>query len=231
MTAVGACRRNHRFLRRGDRHRRKREEQVVQPPHALLGGAVMAPDTEAGGDEGPRDEKRHPAALGELEPDGEAENGRRQQEPRPVHRQAEFPFLLRPPVLPPVQDHPELRESEGQEHVDRVHDDEVLDRSAGDIQHQQRHAAHEDDAVIPHQALGQVGEASGRVIVERHVGEHLRAVDDAGLRRDEQESRLRSQHHRQQDFAAAPLPEVPHHPPEEDGVQRPPGAGPTLYSR
>ena len=140
--------------------------------------------------------------------------------PVPFIARPESPFLLRRAVLPPVQDHPELGEGEGEEHVDGIHDDEVLDRPAGDVEHQERHAAHEHHAVFPDQAFGEVGEAAGGVVIQRHVGEDLRAVDDAGLGRDEQERRLRPEHDRQEDLAAVPLPEVPDDLAEEDGVQR-----------
>ena len=63
--------------------------------------------------------------------------------------------------------------------------------------------AHQQHAVVRRQPLGKVGEPVRHPRVVGHVGQHARAVDEAGLRRHEQQRALGDDRH-QHERAAQP---------------------------
>ena len=91
--------------------------------------------------------------------------------------------------------HAEHRQREGQEDVDAVHDHQLADVAPGVEQRRQRGRAHQHDPVLGGQAIGQRGEPARHPVVDRHVGQHARAVDEAGLRRDHQQDPLGEEGH------------------------------------
>ena len=72
----------------------------------------------------------------------------------------------------------------------------VVDVAAGVEQRRQRGAAHQEHAVAHREPLGQRGEPVRQPRVDRHVRHDARAVEEAGLRRDEQQRALAEQRER-----------------------------------
>ena len=107
-----------------------------------------------------------------------------------VDRQVPVPVRVLLPVLDPEARHAEVRQREREKHVDRVHDDELLDVAVRVEQRGDRRAAHEQDAVLHAEALGERREAVRQPRVDRHVRHDARPVDEARLRGDEEEARL-----------------------------------------
>ncbi len=69
----------------------------------------------------------------------------------------------------------------------------VPDVAVGVEQRGQRGRAHQHDAVVGGEPVGQRGEAVRHPGVDGHVRQHARAVDEAGLRGDEQQRPLGEQ--------------------------------------
>ena len=89
--------------------------------------------------------------------------------------------------------HAKLREAKGDEDVYAVKHHEEVHRTARSRHQDQRAAAHEQDTVVGHKPIAQRGKAGGKPAVQRHVGQDPGAVQEACLRRDEQQGRLRSE--------------------------------------
>ena len=68
-------------------------------------------------------------------------------------------------------------------------------------QHQEARAAHQQHAVLHGQPVAQRAEAVREPRVVRHVRHHPRPVDEAGLRRDEEQQRLRKQGEEDEPFS------------------------------
>ena len=167
----------------------------------------------------PGDEERHPAALEELHDRERDQDGGRQHEAEAVDRELVHPAPVRRPLLPPVPDHAGLGEREGDEHVDRVEDDEEVHGAPRHQHHDERGRAHEQDPVHRHEALAQVGEARREPAVERHVRQDAGAVEEPGLRGDDQERGLGEQGD-DDEGAPGPVPPAGGHALEEHGVER-----------
>ena len=84
-------------------------------------------------------------------------------------------------------EHPEHRQREGQEHVDGVHDDQLIDAAARQEQRPQRRRPHDEDAVLRRQAVGQRRQPAGQPGIDGHVRHDPGAVDEPGLGSDDQE--------------------------------------------
>ena len=129
-------------------------------------------------------------------------------------------------LLPPVHAHAELRQREGQEHVDAVEHDQRADVAARCRAAPPSAAdAHEQDAVLGHQAVAQLVEAVRHPRVDRHVGEHARAVEEARLGRDEEQRALADQRDEQEPLTDLQPADVPAAGDalDQDRVQRPAG--------
>ncbi len=97
-------------------------------------------------------------------------------------------------MAPPVNAQTQQGEAEGQEHVDAVQ------------HHQDRHVAvrpdengeagepHHDDAVLSDEARGQIAEMTRHPRIGRHVRQHGRPVQKAGLCAHQQQTCLEGQH-------------------------------------
>ena len=130
---------------------------------------------------------RHPAALVELQRDREHQDERRERAADAVDRELALPVRLARALLPPMHAHPELRERERDEHVDRVEHDQQIDSRVGEHQDRDRRQAHREHSVLGHQARAEVGEAARQPAIDRHRRQHARPVDEAGLRGNEQQ--------------------------------------------
>ena len=84
----------------------------------------------------------------------------------------------------------DLGERERQEHVDRVHDDELAHVTAACRAARRARRRPSADAVAHREPLGERGEAVRQPRVGRHVGHDARAVDEARLRGDEEQRAL-----------------------------------------
>ena len=86
-----------------------------------------------------------------------------------------------------MPDHAELGETEGDEDVNAVKDDQVADRAVGHDHQDQGADTHDQDAIDGHQPVGEQGKALGDPMVGSHAGQNARAVKEAGLGGDEED--------------------------------------------
>ena len=143
------------------------------------------------------------------------------EHPTPLISSLRFQRGSRPPRCPPVHGHPELRQREGDEDVDRVEHHQQVDAGAGADQDHARRKTHREHAVLGDQAGAQVGKAPRQPAVGGHRGEHPRTVDKAGLRRDEQQRPFRQQRKRddRRSDVEARNPPMPGHPLEQHRIE------------
>ena len=145
------------------------------------------------------------------------QDGGAQREPDDEQRRLADPARRRLAVGDALARHAEHRQREGQEHVDAVHDHQLADVTAGVEQRHQRRRPHQHDPVLRRQSIRQRREPARHPVVDRHVGQHARAVDEAGLRGDHQQDALGEQrHHRQHPTAG----QRRRHGLDQHGVQR-----------
>jgi hypothetical protein len=102
-------------------------------------------------------------------------------------------------VAEPVAAQAEQGQAEGQEHVDAVQDHQQLDPAAAGQQDGGSGGSHQQHAVLGHQAAGQVAELVRHPGVGRHVGQHGRAAQEAGIRSHQQQAGFEGQGGRQGD--------------------------------
>ena len=76
----------------------------------------------------------------------------------------------------------------------------------------ERGDAHQPDPVVRDEAVGELGEAVGRPGVRRHVGQDARPVEEARLRRDEEEAAGRDQGERSTRVCPRAKPPIVHDP-------------------
>ena len=97
-------------------------QDVVRPLQQQPERAVVPPHEDAEPHDGTRDQDRHPPSRAELHHHGGRQERGREREAEAVDREVALPGRVLTPHLPPVDAHAELREAEGEEDVDRVHD-------------------------------------------------------------------------------------------------------------
>src|SRR4051812_29830102 len=90
-------------------------------------------------------------------------------------------------MTPPMPDHAELRKRKGDEYVNAVENDEKIDRAARGQEDNCRGGTHQEDSILRDEPIAQRCEAGWKPAVERHVGEHARAIEKTGLGSDEKE--------------------------------------------
>lgn len=167
-------------------------EDPVDGADGAFGFAVVVTDEDAQAGNGGDDERGGPAALREAldeqhgqDAGADHEADQRQQEaPHPAH------IVRILAVAPPVQAQAEQRDRERQEHRDRIQHDEQRDLAARPEQDRQRGNAHHEDAVLRHEARGQIAELVGHPGIRRHVRQHRRPAEEARIGRHEQQPGL-----------------------------------------
>jgi hypothetical protein len=128
------------------------------------------------------------------------------QKPRPTQNSAMSPARagLAAPANRRAQ-HAGHRQRERDEHVDAVHHEQAVDPTLRVEQRQQRRETHPDDAVLCGEAVRERCEPLGEPAVERHVRQHARSVDEAGLRGDDEQQRLGGQRRGDECAGARPV--------------------------
>ncbi len=197
-------------------HGRNRDEDVVEPLQVPFHVVVMGANEETEPDHRARHQRRHPPPLGELLVEGDSEDRHAEDESGPLDRELALPPRLPSPLGDPVPGHAELGEREREEDVDRIHDDERRDVAVRVKKGRDGGETHHEDAVLRDEPVRELREAVGHPRIDRHVPEDARAVEKAGLGRDEEKRGLRDQ---QRQDERAPDRHAPGTPPAEESVE------------
>ena len=158
----------------------------------------MRPYPEAERDKEGRHHRGDPAARGELLHDRDHQDGGAECESTGEERRTCSPLSPFSAVPKPEAQHRRHRQRKREEHIDRVHDDEVPHVTPGVEQRGQRGAAHQQDPVLGREPLRQRREPVRHPGVHRHIGEHARAVEEPGLGCHDEQGGLREQRHHQE---------------------------------
>lgn len=177
------------------------EQSVVEPSELPAYAFVVPPDEEGEADKRRGDHDGHPASLGEFFDDAHDQDRQAHGQAGPVDGQIALPIGVRGVAArpDPVTGHAHFRQRECQEHVDGVHEDEQVALTPRVQQHGDRSETHQEDAVVGHEAVRELGKAPRRPRVHGHVGEDARAIDEARLCCDEEQSSFGHERHDDQD--------------------------------